>query len=226
MSTTGRPRLVVGGTPSRFPDPRGAPGDAPLARGGDLEPETLIDAYTHGVFPWPHGDDEVYWWSPDPRAVFVPPDSVRVTRSLARTLRSARFRSTTDTAFEAVITACGERPGEGTWITPDLRAAYIRLHELGLAHSLEVWDADAQLVGGIYGVALGGAFMGESMFHRVPDASKVALVRLGEHLLDRGYRFLDAQLPTDHLLRMGVQVCSRARYLHMLEEALMVDAAF
>jgi leucyl/phenylalanyl-tRNA--protein transferase len=216
----------AGGTPTRFPDPRSSPSDAPLARGGDLEPDTLVDAYAHGIFPWPGADGEVYWWSPSPRAVFAPPDAIHVSRSLARVLRSGRFRVSTDRAFAAVMRACGHRPGEGTWITPELRAAYVRLHRLGIAHSLEVWDADERLVGGIYGVALGGAFMGESMFHRVPDASKVALVRLGAHLAARGFTLLDAQLPTDHLTRMGVQVWSREEYLRLLERVVDRPCSF
>lgn len=210
---------------SRFPDPRTAPADAPLARGGDLEPDTLVDAYRHGVFPWPSGG-RLYWWSPDPRAV-VPLDGVHVSRSLRRTLRRRRFSCTRDRSFGEVVAGCAHRPGEGTWITGEMGSAYRRLHELGLAHSVEVWDAvTGRLAGGIYGVTLGGAFMGESMFHRVPDASKVALVHLTRHLEARGFTLFDAQLPTDHLLRLGAVAVPRARYLDLLHDALRLAVAF
>lgn len=209
---------------SRFPDPRRAPADAPLAMGGDLRPATLLDAYRHGIFPWPAGGDDapILWWSPDPRAVLTP-DGIHVSRTLARTLRSGRLRTTLDQAFTDVVAGCADRPGEGTWITPSMASAYAELHELGHAHSLEVWDAAGDLVGGIYGVAVGAAFCGESMFHRVRDASKVALVALTEHLRDTGFWFLDAQLPTPHLGSMGASVVARARYLDMLARAVAVD---
>lgn len=211
------------GEPSRFPDPRRAPADGPLAWGGDLEPATLLDAYRHGIFPWPVRG-ELFWWSPDPRAV-IPLDGLRVSRSLRRTLRSGRLECTVDTAFDAVVRGCADRPGEGTWITPGLRVAYRRLHRLGLAHSVEVW-AQGTLAGGLYGVALGGAFIGESMFHRVTDASKVALCRLVERLRARGFRLLDAQMPTDHLQRLGAVTVPRATYLAQLDRALALPVTF
>jgi leucyl/phenylalanyl-tRNA---protein transferase len=201
------------GEPSRFPDPRTAPPDAPLAIGGDLEPPLLLDAYRHGIFPWPDGRGCLSWWSPDPRAVFRP-GTVHVSRTLRRALRSGRFRCTVDTAFGAVVAGCADR-AEGTWITPEVAAAYIRLHHLGVAHSIEVWEG-RDLVGGLYGVAIGGAFMGESMFHRVADASKVALAHLDERLVAAGFALFDAQLPTDHLVRMGVQVVRRDAFLDRL----------
>jgi leucyl/phenylalanyl-tRNA---protein transferase len=203
---------------SWFPDPADAPADGPLAYGGDLEPATLVDAYAHGIFPWPDQRGRLSWWSPDPRAVF-PAGGVHVSRTLGRTLRSGRFACTVDAAFAEVVRGCADRPDEGSWITPAMARAYGRLHELGLAHSVEVWDGE-RLVGGIYGVALGGAFVGESMFHRVPDASKVALVTLDRELEAAGYAFLDAQLPTAHLLRMGVAVIPRSDYLALLRRAL------
>jgi leucyl/phenylalanyl-tRNA--protein transferase len=208
---------------SRFPDPRAAPGDAPLAWGGDLEPATLLDAYAHGIFPWPTSDGTVYWWSPDPRAV-LPLDGLHISRSLARTLRSGRLRCTLDQAFAAVVAGCADRPGEGTWITAGMAIAYEELHALGHAHSVEVWDAGRTLVGGLYGVALGGAFMGESMFHRVPDASKVALVHLADRLRRAGFALLDAQVPTPHLERLGARSVRRSEYLRRLEAAMALNA--
>lgn len=208
---------------SRFPDPRDGPADAPLAVGGDLEPATLLDAYTHGVFPWP-SRGSLWWWSPDPRAV-LPLDGVHVSRSLAKVLRSGRFTTTADTAFAAVIRACAHRPGEGSWITARMRRAYERLHALGHAHSVEVWSGDA-LVGGVYGVTIGAAFMGESMFHRATDASKVALVALAAHLRARGFLLLDAQLPTPHLASMGALEWPRERFLERLAEVVTQPATF
>ena len=209
---------------SRFPDPRQAPPDAPLAVGSDLSPNTLVDAYQHGIFPWPYGG-EVWWWSPDPRAV-VPLDGLHVSRSLRRTLASGRLTAGPARDFTAVVRACADRPGEGTWITPGMVVAYERLHRLGLAHAVEVRDRGGALVGGIYGVALGGAFMGESMFHRTPDASKVAMVELVARLRAGGFALFDAQLPTSHLASMGAQTVSRDRYLDALEAALQLSASF
>lgn len=210
---------------SRFPDPRSAPRDGPLAWGGDLEPATLRDAYARGIFPWPAPDGTVFWWSPDPRAV-IPLDGLHVSRSLRRTLRSGSFRCSRDTDFDAVVGACADRPGEGTWITPPMAAAYTRLHELGHAHSVEVWNADDDLVGGVYGVTIGGAFMGESMFHRATDASKVALVHLLAHLTERGFTLFDAQLPTAHLDSLGSRVVPRDEYLALLASAIQQRATF
>lgn len=186
--------------------------------GGDLAPETLVEAYAQGIFPWPDSRGRLSWWSPDPRAVFDV-GRVHVSRSLRRTLRTGRFRCTVDAAFPEVIRACADRPGEGTWIVPAMRRAFVALHDLGVAHSVEVWEGDV-LVGGIYGVALGAAFMGESMFHRVPDASKVALVHLDGRLAAAGCTLFDAQLPTPHLLRMGARVVDRATFLARLADAV------
>lgn len=210
---------------SRFPDPRTGAADAPLAWGGDLEPETLLDAYAQGIFPWPAADGTLFWWSPDPRAV-IPLDGLHVSRSLRRTLRQGRFHTSLDEAFGEVVAACADRPGEGTWITPGMAAAYNRLHARGSAHSIEVWDHDGQLVGGVYGVVIGAAFMGESMFHRTTDASKVGLVHLVEHLHERGFALFDAQLPTPHLARMGAVEVRRAAFLDLLAEAIRRPATF
>lgn len=208
---------------SRFPDPRESPGDQPLAYGGDLDPETLLDAYTHGIFPWPDGDT-VWWWSPDPRCV-MPLDGFHVSRSLARTIRSGRFTATVDHAFTSVVRACADRP-EGTWITPAYARAFQRMHQLGHAHSVEVWTADGALAGGVYGLAVGGAFMAESMFHRVSDASKVALHHLVGFLRARGFALLDVQMPTPHLESLGAVTISRDEYLARLATALPMRRRF
>ncbi|CAN5870994.1 MAG: leucyl/phenylalanyl-tRNA--protein transferase [Actinomycetota bacterium] len=205
---------------SRFPAPGQAPADGPLAWGNDLRVATLLDAYRHGIFPWPVADGTVYWWSPDPRAL-IPLDGVHVSRSLRRMLRSPQLRCTRDAAFPAVVTACATGRDTGTWIVPQLIDAYRRLHAAGFAHSVEVWSGP-QLIGGVFGIAVGGAFTGESMFHRRPDASKVALFSLAAHLRDRGFALLDAQLPTEHLTSMGAVAVPRAAFLRRL--AVTVDA--
>lgn len=209
---------------SRFPDPRGAPRDEPIAWGGDLEPETLLDAYRHGIFPWPTGDGTLYWWSPDPRAV-IPLDALHVSRSLRRTLRSGRLRCTFDEAFDEVIAGCADRP-DGTWLVPRMVAAYRRLHRAGLAHSVEVRDGAGAVVGGVYGVALGGAFMGESMFSRVTDASKVGLVALVAHLRARGFALFDVQVPHPHLAGMGAVALRREAFLDALAAAVALPVRF
>lgn len=202
---------------SRFPDVRTAPADQPLARGGRLTPDTLLDAYAHGIFPWPMDDGALYWWSPDPRCI-IPLGGLHVSRSLRRRLRRGDLHVTRDRAFDAVVAACADRPGEGTWILPEMATAYGRLHRLGTAHSLEVWQEE-RLVGGVYGVAVGGVFSGESMFHRVSDASKVALVHLEAHLQEAGFTLFDVQLWTPHLARMGAVELPRDVFLDTLAHA-------
>jgi leucyl/phenylalanyl-tRNA--protein transferase len=194
-----------------------------VAVGGDLAPRRLLDAYLHGVFPWFAEGDPVLWWSPDPRAI-IELDGLHVSRRLQRTLRSGRFRHTINSAFGAVIRGCADR-AEGTWITPDMMAAYEMLHALGHAHSLEVWCGDV-LAGGIYGVALGGLFAGESMFSHVRDASKVALVRLVEHLRQRGFQLFDIQILSDHTARLGGREVPRAEYLDRLRRAVACPVRF
>jgi leucyl/phenylalanyl-tRNA--protein transferase len=187
--------------------------------GADLAPATLVDAYRRGVFPWPHDSiDAVPWFSPPQRAV-VPLDRLHVSRSLIRRLRRSGYETTVDEAFEAVVDGCREpRPAEdGTWISDDLAAAYTRLHVLGHAHSLEVW-AGERLVGGIYGVLVGGIFCGESMFHRETDASKVALADLVARLVEAGAGLLEVQHQTPHLRSLGAIEIERALYLGLLEE--------
>jgi len=200
-----------------FPDPATAL-DSPnglLAAGGDLTPAWLICAYSQGIFPWYNDDDEpVLWWSPDPRAV-IQPTAMRVTRSLAKRIRNGEFSVTADQAFEQVIAGCSQsRRGSqgGTWITPRMRRAYIDLHNLGYAHSIEVWQND-QLVGGLYGVSLGRMFFGESMFTVARDASKVAFYWLCELLKSWKFELLDCQVMNDHLDSLGVIEIPRRRFL-------------
>jgi leucyl/phenylalanyl-tRNA---protein transferase len=216
----------------RFPDPATAGEDGLVGIGADLEPATLVDAYRRGIFPWPHPGAPLPWFSPDPRGV-IPPGGVVVSRSLRARLRRSGWETTVDRAFAAVLAGCADRPGggegsggrtpgppvagdeAGTWITPPMRGAYQRLHDLGHAHSLEVWDAD-ELVGGLYGVAVGGVFTGESMFHLATDASKVALVDLAARLTQAGGCLIDVQMVTPHLASLGARDLPRAEFLALL----------
>jgi leucyl/phenylalanyl-tRNA--protein transferase len=197
-----------------FPDPEEADPDGLLAIGGDLTPERLVSAYGCGIFPWYGEESPILWWSPDPRLVLTPA-RLHVPTSLRRVLNSGRFRFCLDTAFSRVIRACAKapRPGqEGTWIVPEMVAAYERLHALGLAHSVEAWQ-DGELVGGVYGVALGSVFFGESMFYARPEASKAAFVRLVRWLGEAGFTLIDCQQTTAHLLRFGASEISRQEFL-------------
>ncbi len=191
-----------------------------VAVGGDLRPATLIDAYGKGIFPW-YEDAPVLWFSPDPRMVLMP-EELRVSRSVRRALNRDHFEVRFDTAFDHVITACAavDRPGQsGTWINTDMVRAYGDLHRQGYAHSCEVWR-DGHLAGGLYGVSLGGAFFGESMFSLEPDASKVAFVRLVERLSGWSFTLVDCQIHTDHLARFGARELPRGEFLHSLAGAL------
>lgn len=202
-----------------FPDPRLAEPDGLLAVGGDLAPERLLAAYGLGIFPW-YERPPILWFSPDPRMV-LRPGELHVPRRLRRLLRARPFELSLDRAFGEVIRACAtvpRREGRGTWITPEMIDAYERLHELGFAHSVEVWCA-GELVGGLYGVALGGAFCAESMFRRRSEASKVALVTLVEQLARWGFELFDAQLPVAHLERWGASAWPRERFLAALAAA-------
>ena len=199
-------------------DPRLGEPEGLIGVGGDLSPALLLRAYSEGVFPWFSEGDPVLWWSPDPRAI-IELDGLHVSRRLARTIRSGKFRVTIDRQFEAVMRACGEARPDGTWVTDEMIAAYSRLNREGHAHSLEVWHGDA-LAGGIYGVAIGGLFAGESMFHTVTDASKVALAALVEHLKKQGYVLFDVQMKTEHTERMGAVEIARDAYLARLEDAV------
>ena len=199
-----------------LPQPAGDDSDL-VGFGADLRPETLVDAYRRGIFPWPHERVALPWFSPDPRAVILPHPGVHVSRTLRRRLRGAPWETTVDADFEAVVAACAaaRRSGEGTWITAEMAEAYQCLHRLGWAHSVEVWEGD-ELVGGIYGVRVGACFTGESMFHCRTDASKVALVDLWARWVEAGGAVLDVQLPTEHLARMGALEMPRDRFLALL----------
>ena len=200
-----------------FPAPELAESSGLLAVGGDLSPRRLLLAYSLGIFPWFSDDGPPLWWSPDPRCVIFP-EQIRISRSLAKCLRQGRFRVSCDEAFAAVVDGCAEsRQGQpGTWITDEMRQAYLRLHRLGYAHSLECWRGD-ELVGGLYGVVLGRCFFGESMFHRAPDASKVALATLARCLAKAGWPLIDCQLPNPHLLSLGAVEIPRAEFHQWLE---------
>ena len=205
-----------------FPDPNMADADGLLAYGGDLHPQRLLAAYAQGIFPWPAREDwPVLWYSPDPRMVLVP-TALHISHSLRKTLKKRLFEVRFDTAFAQVIRACAQVPRSGqsgTWITPDMIEAYCLLHELGFAHSAEAW-ANGELVGGLYGVSLGAAFFGESMFAQRPDASKVAFVHLVQHLHAWHFHFLDCQTYSDHLARFGAVLWRRERFLRALARAL------
>lgn len=211
----------------RFPPAWTADRNGLVAIGGDLSIERLLLAYRSGIFPWPVSEDyPMTWFSPTPRAVLELGD-LHVSRSLAKLIRQQKHEVTINRDFPAVIRGCAE-PAEGrmsTWITPDLERAYIALHEAGQAHSVEVWR-EGRLVGGLYGVSIGGAFAGESMFSRESSASKIALVHLVERLKARGYLLLDTQTATEHLRGMGVIEVPRKLYLQRLESALRVRCTF
>jgi len=201
--------------------------DGLLAVGGDLSPERLLLAYESGIFPWYDEGQPILWHSPDPRFVLTP-DLLHVPRSLRRVMRSGRYRLTMDTRFAEVIAGCafaprgGQSGAFGTWITPEMTSAYVALHTLGFAHSVEACEG-GKLVGGLYGVSLGAAFFGESMFTDAPDASKVAFVALVEQLDRWGIRLIDSQVHTDHIARFGAILWPRRRYLAALRRALAVE---
>ncbi|HEU5398100.1 MAG TPA: leucyl/phenylalanyl-tRNA--protein transferase [Gammaproteobacteria bacterium] len=208
--------------PETFPDPRRAlqDPDGLLAVGGDLSPARLLYAYRHGIFPWYHADQPILWWSPDPRAVLFPAE-LHVSRSLRRRMAKDGYRATLDTAFSEVMQACaGPRPGQpegGTWISPAMQAAYVELHRLGHAHSVEIWIED-ELAGGLYGVAIGRVFFGESMFSRRTDGSKLALVHLARQLGAWGYPLIDCQVHSEHLASLGCVRIPRPDFLALLAE--------
>jgi len=239
----------------RFPPVESATPEGLLAVGGDLSSERLLEAYRRGIFPWYNPGQPILWWSPDPRAVLYP-ENLKISRSLRKTLRRGHFRVSFDSAFRDVMLACAapraQHPCGGTWITDDMLDAYCRLHDLGVAHSVEVWRCtgayerheahdpgdwgdkampgavaenagsgpDNELAGGLYGVALGGVFFGESMFSRETDASKVALVALTRTLQDWGFRLIDCQVSSAHLASLGAEEIPRQQFLMQLEQAL------
>lgn len=204
-----------------FPDPKESEEDGLLAIGGDLRPERLIKAYSSGIFPWFSAEYPYLWWSPDPRLILLP-GKFKLSKSLKQKIRKADFSVRYNYNFPEVIRQCSEviRPDqEGTWITEDMKKAYIRLHELGYAHSVEIW-IDGELAGGLYGVAFGRVFFGESMFHNVRDASKLATWFLVQRCLELGIHFIDSQVTTGHLLSLGAEEIPRDEYLKLLKKAL------
>ena len=189
--------------------------DGLLAVGGDLSSERLLLAYRNGIFPWFSEDQPILWWSPDPRCVLIP-DDIHISRSLRRTLNQQRFSVTADRCFSRVIRLCATTRAEGTWITDEMMAAYSRLHRQGHAHSIEVWNPQGELAGGMYGVALGRCFFGESMFSLETNASKVLMVHLARQLAAWGYQLMDCQVESRHLMSMGARTIPRAEFLSIL----------
>lgn len=207
--------------PEAFPDPRLASDEGLLAYGGDLSTPRLLAAYKKGIFPWFSKGDPILWWSPNPRLLLYPHHFI-VRKSFRRVLRSGKFTVRFDERFSDVIRYCAQVPRKGqqsTWIVSEMVEAYLRLHEEGYAHSVEVYQ-EGELVGGLYGVAYGKAFFGESMFSLVPDASKVAFKALSDVLGSRGYDFIDCQMKTDHMVRLGAEEVERNRFLDALEETI------
>lgn len=205
--------------PAHFPDP-GYALEEPnglLAVGGDLSPARLLNAYRQGIFPWYSTDQPILWWSPNPRAVLFP-DKFKVSRSLRKSLRKRTFRVTLDTAFAAVIDACSEprSDGAGTWLTEEMKQAYIQLHRIGFAHSVECWEGE-ELVGGLYGVSMGKVFFGESMFTRRSDASKIGFAHLIEQLKEWGFGLIDCQVQSGHLASLGAEDIPREEFLQLLD---------
>ncbi len=202
-----------------FPDPMLANSEGILAVGGDLSAERLLLAYRMGIFPWFNPEDPIVWWSPDPRFVLFP-DNLKVSKSMRPYFNKPKFQLTFDKAFEEVMRHCQnvKRKGQmgGTWITEDMIAGYCELHEAGYAHSVEVWEAE-ELVGGLYGVAIGNCFFGESMFTKVSNASKFGFISLVHHLKARGYQLIDCQQNTQHLKSLGAQDIRRKRFLDLLK---------
>jgi leucyl/phenylalanyl-tRNA--protein transferase len=216
--------IAPGDPPDSFPDHADAleEPDGLLAFGGDLAPERLLCAYERGIFPWFSPGEPILWWSPDPRACLLPGD-LHVSRRLRRTLRSERFLASVDQAFDEVIALCAStRAHAGTWLGPAMIGAYRELHRRGIAHSIEIWQ-EQELVGGLYGVQLHGAFFGESMFSLRPDASKVALVKTMTLAVQTGICLVDCQVPNDHLVRMGARLMPRRTFLDKLHAAVRTD---
>ena len=208
-----------------FPPLDAASPEGLLAIGGDLCPDRILSAYRRGIFPWFSGNQPILWWSPDPRAVLLP-SKIRISRSLKKNIRNRGFRITTDRAFVDVVKECAKdrEQQKGTWITTEMRDAYTALHSRGHAHSVETWQ-NGKLVGGLYGISIGKAFFGESMFARVTDSSKTALVGLSTLLTNRGYHFIDCQVRSSHLDSLGAKCIPRNQFSKMLERAIRVPVA-
>lgn len=216
-------QLITADTPETlFPSPDSASEEGLVAVGGEITTRRVLSAYRQGIFPWYSEDQPVLWWSPEPRSILYP-EQIKISRSFKKTLRRNKLRITADTAFNDVIKACAgprkQSPSGDTWITDEMMLTYNRLHQLGYCHSIEVWDEE-ELVGGLYGLSLGSAFFGESMFSHQTNASKLALVYLARFSESSGINFIDCQLPTDHLASMGAVNISRDEYLKILEMAL------
>ncbi|NNC66184.1 MAG: leucyl/phenylalanyl-tRNA--protein transferase [Gammaproteobacteria bacterium] len=221
-----KPRwLSATGSPEDFPpasaalrEPNGL-----LAVGGNLEPDWLLAAYVRGIFPWYEAGQPILWWSPDPRAILLP-DELHVSRRLKRTIRKTTVRMSADTSFAAVIEACAAPRvyTDDTWITPQMRDAYVTMHRLGWAHSFEAWDDD-ELIGGLYGLAIGDVFFGESMFSRRTDASKIAFVNAVAYLRDCGFRLIDCQVWSHHLRTLGARTMPREQFLALLNTLCDAD---
>ncbi|MBL8525453.1 MAG: leucyl/phenylalanyl-tRNA--protein transferase [Betaproteobacteria bacterium] len=216
-------------SPTAFPDTKLAlrEPNGLICAGGNLDPATIVNAYSRGIFPWFSDDQPILWWSPDPRMVLFPGE-FKVSKSLAKTVRSGKYTVRFDIAFDDVIKGCAapREPGGGTWIVPEMQEAYGRLHKLGVAHSVESWVAGEdgeELMGGLYGIALGRMFYGESMFARATDASKVALVALVEKLKRDGFQLIDCQQETRHLARFGARPIPRADFVQRLKELINWD---
>ena len=208
----------------QFPHPDLAQSDGLLAIGGDLSSATLISAYSQGIFPWYDNSTPILWWSPDPRAI-MELNNLYISKRLSRTIRQGKFKTTINQNFRGVMEGCAHRPYEGTWITLDVINAYQNLHAMGYAHSVEAW-LDDRLVGGIYGVSIGGLFAGESMFHTETDAGKVALARLVEHLAAKDYELFDLQILNDHTASLGATEIPRNDYLQRLKKAIARPVTF
>lgn len=195
-----------------------------LCAGGDLSPQRLLLAYQQGIFPWYSSGEPILWWSPDPRMVLFPSE-FRISRSLQKTLRAGKYEVRLDSSFAAVIRACAKTPRNGqngTWITPEMQAAYARLHDLGFAHSVETW-IDGALVGGLYGLAIGKMFYGESMFSHKTDASKIALAHLARYLAENGFDLIDCQMNTPHLASLGAREIPRSEFIARLQQLIAIS---
>jgi len=202
----------------QFPNVEDADDDGLLAVGGDLSPERLLLAYRNGIFPWFNEDSLILWWSPDPRMVLFP-KKIKVSKSMRQVIRSNRFRITWNTQFEEVVNSCSaikRNKQEGTWITPEMKSAYLRMHHLGIAKSIEVWENDV-LVGGLYGIDLGNIFCGESMFSKRSNASKFAFISLVKELGEKEYKLIDCQVHTTHLESLGAKEIPRKQFIKILK---------
>lgn len=210
-----------------FPDPRRAGNEGLLAFGGDLNPNRILKAYRTGIFPWFNPKDPILWWSPNPRMILYPKD-FKTSKSFRRVLRNKGYEVRFDYNFEKVITYCGSVPREGqegTWLTTEMKEAYMELHDMGFAHSIETYY-QGELVGGLYGIAMGKAFFGESMFALMPDASKVALKALSNICVEKCYDFIDCQVETPHMIHWGAKLVQRDTFLDLLEKALEESTDF